>query len=137
MKLCKLFFMAACLFWAASGHAADTTVSNASKTTELWEGKAMSATFRVGMCYTPSGRAWGVLVLRHRNGQEDQYHLYGTLRDGFFNLSHSSGHTLRGEITGRDSMEGKARLSNGMSLTLSGKRRVNVPLAASDCAPLR
>lgn len=138
MKLAKLLFIIGlCLFYTVSAYAEETTISNGMKTTELWEGKALSARFKVGMCYTKKGQAWGVLILRHRNGQEDTYHLYGTLKDGHFDLSHSSGHVMRGDITGRDTMEGKARLKNGLSLTLSGKRYVNVPLKASDCAPMR
>lgn len=125
-----------CCLYGAPALGADTTVTNDQHITELWEGKALTARFRVGICYQKKGRAMGVLLLRHANGQEDVYHLYGTLENNEFNLSHSSGHHLSGKLTGADSMQGKAKLKNGLSFSLSGKRYVNVPLIASDCAPL-
>lgn len=116
--------------------AAEAIVTGKNEMTELWEGKALTASFRVGICHDKKGKAKGVLLLRHANGQEDTYHLYGTLRDNEFFLSHSSGHTFSGAITGAMSMKGKAKLKNGLRLTLKGKRTKDVPLAASDCAPL-
>lgn len=110
---------------------------DAGEVTELWEGRAFTARFKVGMCFNAIGKARGVLLLRHANGQEDTYHLYGTIRDNEFNLSHSSGHTFRGHLVSPDAMEGKAKLKNGLSLTLSGKRIRDVELAAPDCAPLK
>lgn len=104
--------------------------------TELWEGKVLTATFRAGMCFDAKGRARGVLVLRHASGQEDVYHLYGTIKNNAFELSHGSGHTFNGTLTGPDKMEGKVRLKSGMRLSLEGKRSRDVPLAAEDCAPL-
>lgn len=130
-----LLLLAMLLCWLPC-RAAETTVTNSQHVTELWEGKALTARFRVGICYQKNGKAQGVLLLRHSNGQEDVYHLYGTLRDNEFNLNHSSGHHLSGALTGPATMKGKARLSNGLSFTLSGKRQMDVPLAASDCAPL-
>lgn len=126
--LCALFFPGICL--------ADTTTTDASHVTELWEGSALTARFRVGMCHDRKGKAWGVLLLRHASGQEDTYHLYGTLRNNEFNLSHSSGHFLTGTLDDDGAMQGKAKLKNGLRLSLSGKRKINVPLAAPDCAPL-
>lgn len=113
-----------------------TTISDANHTTELWEGKALTAHFRVGMCHDKKGKAWGVLELRHATGQEDIYHLYGTLRNNEFNLHHSSGHFLSGRLGDDGTMKGKAKLKNGLRMSLSGSRRLNVPLAAEDCAPL-
>lgn len=113
-----------------------TTVSGPEHRTELWEGKVLGATFRAGMCFTPRGAAKGVLLLRHANGNEDAYHLYGRINRDEFDLTHSSGHFFSGKITGPDSMEGKARLKNGLRLTLKGKRATDVPLMAEDCAPL-
>lgn len=117
-------------------YAAATIVTGGNETTELWQGKALTASFRVGMCYDKKGKARGVLFLRHANGQEDVYHLYGTMKNNEFFLSHSSGHTFSGSITGASSMEGKAKLKSGLRLTLKGQRTKDVPLAASDCAPL-
>lgn len=105
-------------------------------TTELWEGKALTAHFRVGICYKPDGQAQGVLVLKHRSGNQDIYHLYGTLKNNEFYLTHSSGHKISGQLTGPTEMKGKARLSSGIKLNLSGKRYPNTPLIAADCAPL-
>ncbi len=135
MRLFILCLLACLIPMPASG--ADTITTGNGTTTELWEGKALTATFRVGICYTRQGGAKGVLLLKHRNGQEDTYHLYGTLKNNEFYLTHSSGHKLSGAISGPESMQGKARLANGLSLSLKGKRIRNVPLAASDCAPLR
>lgn len=130
-----VFFCTLFLF-AASSFARDTISTNSNTTTELWEGKALTAVFRVGICYTSKGQARGVLLLRHRNGQEDTYHLNGTLKNGEFFLTHSSGHKLAGNLSGPHEMEGKAKLANGLSLRLKGKRSKDVPLAAPDCAPL-
>lgn len=132
----KLLLLSLLALLPLSAQAVETTVTGPEHTTELWEGKALTASFRVGMCYDAKGKANGVLVLRHRNGQEDIYHLYGTLKNNEFDLSHSSGHHLSGRLTGENSMEGKARLKGGLKLSLSGKRFRNVPLVKSDCAPL-
>lgn len=132
----KLLIAIALLLLPCSSHAVETTVTGPEHTTELWEGKALTATFRIGMCYDAKGKANGVLILRHRNGQEDVYHLYGTLKNNEFDLSHGSGHHMTGRLTGENSMEGKARLKSGIKLSLSGKRFRHVPLVKSDCAPL-
>lgn len=133
-----LKFFAALIFiaFAAPVFARQTVSTNPEETAELWEGKALTAHFRVGICYKADGSARGVLLLKHRSGQEDVYHLYGTLKNNEFYLTHSSGHKISGKLTGPDSMEGKAKLSSGIRLNLSGKRFRNVRLAAPDCAPL-
>lgn len=104
--------------------------------TELWHGKALTATFRVGVCFEKNGAARGVLILRHANGDEDTYHLYGTATGDKFNLSHSSGHHFAGDLSNPAVMEGKVKLKNGLSLTLKGERSKNATLLADDCAPL-
>lgn len=114
----------------------ETIATHNGLTTELWQGKALTATFRVGICYTAKGKANGVLLLKHRNGQVDTYHLNGTLKNNEFYLTHSSGHKITGSLTGPGGMQGKARLANGLSLGLKGERIRNAPLAAADCAPL-
>lgn len=110
---------------AAAGH----------EVTELWTGKVLTATFRAGMCFRADGKARGVLILRHANGQEDTYHLYGHVRANAFDLTHGSGHSFTGRLTGPKSMEGRVKLKNGLSLNLEGTREQDVPLA-DDCAPL-
>lgn len=124
------------VFGASCCFGQDTVVSGPGMETELWEGKALTARFRVGVCYKPDGSARGVLLLKHRNGDQDTYHLYGTLKNNEFYLTHSSGHVISGRLAGPDAMEGKAKLSSGLRLSLSGKRTRNVPLIAADCAPL-
>lgn len=110
--------------------------SDEALTTEYWEGKVLTARFRAGMCFQKDGKARGVLILTHRNGNEDVYHLYGTHRGTYFDLSHSSGHYFNGQRTGPDTMEGQVKLSNGMKMKLKGSRKQNVSLKAPDCAPL-
>ncbi len=110
--------------------------SGSGEVTELWQGKVLTAKFRAGMCFAQNGKARGVLLLTHANGQTDTYHLYGTIKNNEFNLSHGSGHVFTGKITGKNSMEGKVRLKGGMSLNLKGARTIDAPLQAEDCAPL-
>lgn len=135
-----LFFhiMAFALFGMSTASIAGppTTSTGPEHVTELWEGKVLTATFRTGMCFSPDGKARGVLILRHANGNEDVYHLYGTIKNNSFDLSHSSGHFFNGRLTGRDTMEGKVKLNNGLKLSLEGKRIQDAPLLAKDCAPL-
>ena len=104
--------------------------------TELWDGKVLTATFRAGMCFEPTGITKGVLILRHSNGKEDVYHLYGTTFNNEFTLSHGSGHEFNGEFADDNTMKGKVKLANGLRISLKGERHKNVPLAAEDCAPL-
>lgn len=113
-----------------------TTRTGDGHVTELWQGKVLTARFRAGMCFEPGGKARGVLLLTHSNGQTDPYHLYGTIKNNAFELSHSSGHYFSGRLTGKKSMEGKVRLKSGMKLNLEGERILDVPLLAEDCAPL-
>lgn len=134
MRIAAIFLVL--LLAAAPATAQETVVSGPVVTTELWEGKALTASFRVGICYRPDGQAQGVLLLKHKNGNVDTYHLYGTLKNNEFSLRHSSGHRIVGTLPDRGRMKAKATLGNGWRLSLSGKRRHNVPLAASDCAPL-
>ena len=121
---------------AAETAAPGVIKSGAGEVTELWTGKVLTATFRAGMCFGADGGARGVLILRHANGQEDTYHLYGHIRANAFDLSHSSGHSFTGRLTGPGSMEGRVKLKNGLALNLEGTRERDVPLAADDCAPL-
>lgn len=104
--------------------------------TELWHGKALTATFRVGVCFHPDGKTNGVLILRHANGDEDTYHLYGHTQNNKFELSHGSGHHFSGDLSDPANMTGKVRLKNGLSLNLKGERVKNAVLAPDDCAPL-
>lgn len=134
MRAALLLFLLSLISVPALG--GEVVTSGNGLTTELWEGKALTARFRVGICYNKKGKANGVLLLRHRNGQEDTYHLVGTFRNNEFYLTHSSGHKMSGSVTGRTTMQGKAKLANGLSLGLKGKRTLNARLAASDCAPL-
>lgn len=110
--------------------------SGEGRSTELWEGKILTAKFRAGMCFEPEGKARGVLILTHHTGNEDTYHLYGTKIGDTFDLSHSSGHYFKGTLKGDDEMEGSVKLSNGMKMSLKGSRKQNVTLKAPDCAPL-
>ena len=107
------------------------------RVTELWEGKKLTAKFRAGMCFEADGKARGVLILTHGNGNEDVYHLYGSKNGNHFDLSHSSGHYFNGELKDSGEMEGSVKLSNGMKMSLKGGRKQNVTLKAPDCAPLR
>lgn len=120
---------------AAAG-APKTIKSGSGEVTELWTGKVLTATFRAGMCFRADGKARGVLILRHANGQEDTYHLYGHIRANAFDLTHTSGHSFTGRLTGPASMEGRVKLKNGLALDLEGTREQDVPLLAEDCAPL-
>lgn len=124
------------VFLSSSAFCADTIVSGPGLRTEQWTGRVLTAKFRAGMCFEDNGKARGVLILRHANGNEDVYHLYGHIKNNEFELSHSSGHHFEGRLTGPESMEGKVKINKGPRLSLSGKRVLNVHLAASDCAPL-
>ena len=142
MKPARSFFLAAfaCLFVMQAAPALaqgpKTIKSGSGEVTELWTGKVLTATFRAGMCFRTDGKARGVLILRHANGNEDTYHLYGHIRDNAFELTHGSGHSFTGRLTGPKSMEGRVKLKNGLALNLEGTRELDVPLVAEDCAPL-
>lgn len=135
-KIVAAAFFLAIVTQGGPGLCADTLVTGPGVRTEMWNGRVLTAKFRAGMCFEANGKARGVLILRHANGNEDVYHLYGHYNNNAFELSHSSGHHFAGEITGPDSMKGSVKISKGPRLSLSGKRTVDVPLAASDCAPL-
>ncbi len=136
----KIFLFLLCNFLlfnnAFAGEENRYIKSGKKQATELWEGKVLTAKFRAGMCFEPDGKARGVLILTHRNGNEDVYHLYGTMKDNKFELSHSSGHYFSGSLENPDQMEGKVKLSNSMKMSLKGSRKKNVTLKAPDCAPL-
>lgn len=124
------------LYTKAAGEENPYIKQGKEQNTELWEGKILTARFRAGMCFEPNGKARGVLILTHRTGKEDVYHLYGTMKDNKFDLSHSSGHYFNGELIDPEHMEGNVKLSNGMKMSLKGSRSQNVTLKAPDCAPL-
>lgn len=126
---------ALCLLLCLAAQAAGAASPGPGEVGELWQGKVLTASFRVGMCFDSKGKARGVLLLRHRNGQQDAYHLYGTIRNNQFNLSHSSGHQFSGRLVGPEKMEGSVRLANGMKLNLEGARIQNASLAGDDCSP--
>lgn len=133
----KLVIACLCLIvMPVSIMAAETIVSNPEVRTEYWQGKVLTASFRAGMCFGRDGKARGVLLLKHSNGQVDEYHLYGSIRGDEFELSHSSGHIFKGSLVSPDRMEGRVKLKHSISLGLKGERRLNVPLLAEDCAPL-
>ncbi len=134
--LSALFAALAAPVFAGEPSAPRTITSGPGEVTELWTGRVLTATFRAGMCFSADGKARGVLLLRHANGQEDTYHLSGSIRANAFELSHSSGHSFTGRLTGPRSMEGRVRLKNGLRLSLEGERTPDVPLLAEDCAPL-
>lgn len=122
---------------ASLAPAAEATVVTGPKyRTELWRGKVLSASFRAGMCFAPNGYAKGVFILRHANGDEDVYHVKGHWENDEFYLEHGSGHKFSGRLGDDGSVKGKVRLNKGISLNMSGKRKLNVRLIAHDCAPM-
>lgn len=129
------FFPALCLLLFITVQSVGAASPAPGEVGELWQGKVLTASFRAGMCFDANGKARGVLLLRHRNGQQDAYHLYGSIRDNEFNLTHSSGHQFTGRLTGPEKMEGSVRLANGMKLNLEGSRIQNAILAGDDCSP--
>lgn len=136
MKLFSVPLLILAISVSAFAAEPETIKTGPKAVTELWDGKVLTATFRAGMCFEANGKAKGVLMLRHSNGQQDVYHLYGTIKNNEFELTHGSGHSFKGKLTGPDKMEGRVKLKNGLSLGLTGKRHKDVPLAAKDCAPL-
>ena len=125
---CNIFMI--CILFAGAAQAASPD-----EKTEVWQGTVLGAKFITGVCFAPNGSARAVLLLTHRNGQTDVYHLYGQLVDNAFELRHGSGHIFRGKLTSAGKMEGRVRLSGGIAMPLSGTRTPNVQLA-EDCAPL-
>lgn len=103
--------------------------------TEVWEGKVLSATYRVGMCTRADGTVRGVFLLTHRSGETDVYHLNGSVRDHSLTARHHSGHELTADLRDPSTVRGKMRLKNGMSFSLDARRHPNAPVT-DDCAPL-
>lgn len=136
MKISHILALALTIaFFSGEARSAATITSGTDVSTERWEGKVLTAKFRAGMCFRKNGQAYGVLILRHANGKEDTYHLYGTLKNNHFELAHGSGHHFTGTLDST-SIKGTAKIKGGPKLGLSGRRIRNVPLAAEDCAPL-
>lgn len=136
MRYYILFLFGALLFFGlASGNSFAAGSPGPGEVAELWHGKILTASFRTGMCFDATGKARGVLLLRHRNGQQDAYHLYGTIRNNEFSLSHSSGHQFNGQLTGPTTMKGRVHLANGMNLNLEGHRVQDARLEGDDCSP--
>ena len=104
--------------------------------TELWTGTIYTSSFRCGFCTTKSGKARGVLLLKTVFGQVDEYHLYGTMRDGHLDVRHSSGHHVKGKIVSSTRVKGTITLGSGKTIAFKGKRKTGVRLKFSDCAPL-
>ncbi len=122
--------LALCLV-PAQGRCAD-----AGESTELWEGKVLSATFAAGICTKPGGAVRGVFLLTHRSGDTDVYHVYGYRDGNMVEVRHPSGHVFRAEVAPDGTLEGRARIKNRISLTLKGRSTPGVPLS-DDCAPLK
>lgn len=138
MKYRLLSFLFALVFLTAQMSLAReaTVVTGPKYRTELWRGKILTATFRAGMCFAPNGKAKGVFILRHSNGDEDVYHVKGSWENDHFNLEHNSGHKFSGQFVGESKVKGKVKLNRGMTLSMSGDRTLDVRLVAHDCAPI-
>ncbi|MBQ7608617.1 MAG: hypothetical protein IJU76_11705 [Desulfovibrionaceae bacterium] len=106
------------------------------ESTELWTGSILTSTFRCGFCFTQSGKARGVLLLKTAFGQIDEYHLYGSMKNGHLDVRHSSGHHVTGHIVDKKHVKGSIQLGSGRKFSFSGKRETNVRLVPEDCAPL-
>lgn len=132
--------LAFCCLWLLAqtpcAGAAETIATGPDVATELWQGRVLTASFKAGMCFSPDGSARGVLLLKHANGEVDEYHLYGKIKNNEFELAHSSGHVFRGKLVSPGQMEGRVKLKNSISLSLKGTRQLDIPLLAADCAPL-
>ena len=113
-----------------------TVISGPKYRTELWRGKILTATFRAGMCFAPDGKAKGVFILRHSNGNEDVYHVKGRWENDEFYLEHNSGHKFSGRFESDSRVKGKVKLNRGITLNMAGDRTHNVRLIAHDCAPI-
>ena len=110
--------------------------AQAKERTELWQGSIYTSTFRCGFCFSESGKARGVLLLKTLYGQVDEYHLYGTITKNFVDVRHSSGHHVTGEILQDGSVRGSITLGTGRTISFKGRRSTDVRLASEDCAPL-
>ena len=125
------------LFWLllpATLLAAETAQEASAERQELWSGSIYTSKFRCGFCFSPTGKARGVLLLRTAYGQVDVYHLYGSISQGHVDVRHSSGHHVLGDIQG-DSVTGSITLGSGRTISFKGKRQTGMALAPEDCAP--
>ncbi|MBQ7585370.1 MAG: hypothetical protein IJU40_03875 [Desulfovibrionaceae bacterium] len=104
--------------------------------TELWVGTIYTSKFKCGFCFSPSGKARGVLFLKPPFGEVDVYHLYGTFKNGKVDARHSSGHHVKGQVLPGNKVKGKIRLGDGRRVSFKGTRIQGVRLAKEDCAPL-
>ncbi len=102
---------------------------------ELWTGSILTAKFKMGFCPRADGSARGTLLLRHLGGAVDVYHMRGTLKNGELELSHPSGHFVRGVLDDGGQVRGKVRLKSGLTLSFKGERHRRARLS-EDCAPL-
>lgn len=103
---------------------------------ELWTGELYTSRFRVGLCFSATGKVRGALFLRRADGQIDEYHFNGTVHNNHIEAHHSSGHTFAGRLVSHDRVEGRISLKNGMKIFLEGKRHQDAPLNLDDCSPL-
>lgn len=115
---------------------APAVLSPNGETSELWTGTLYSSTYRVGLCVSANGAVRGALFLRLADGQIDEYHFNGTVKNNHIEAHHSSGHHFAGRLASRDRVEGRIRLKNGMAIFLEGKRILDAPLNYEDCSPL-
>ena len=113
-----------------------TGVLPTGETTELWTGALYSSTYRAGLCISADGRIRGGLFLRLANGQIDEYHFRGNVKNNHVEAYHSSGHSFVGQLVSHDKVTGQISLKNGMRFSLTGQRKQNVALNYSDCSPL-
>lgn len=102
---------------------------------EMWSGSLYTSTYRAGACITHEGKVRGVLLLRTMSGKTDTYHFNGTLEDGIIRASHTSGHRFKGTFPSTTEVKGTITLKSGRSISLTGKRELDVPLTES-CRPL-
>ncbi|MBO4334296.1 MAG: hypothetical protein J5846_00475 [Desulfovibrio sp.] len=114
--------------------AKDPVQDSAKERQELWSGSIYTSKFRCGFCFSPTGKARGVLLLRTLYGQVDVYHLYGSISQGHVDVRHSSGHHVVGDIQG-DTVTGSITLGSGRTISFKGKRQTGQSLAPDDCAP--
>lgn len=115
---------------------APMTSSPFGEMSELWTGALYTSTYRVGVCVSANGAVRGALLLRLADGQIDEYHFSGTVKNNHIEARHSSGHQFSGRLVSRERVEGRISLKNGMNIFLEGKRSLDVPLNYDDCSPL-
>lgn len=130
-------------FFLSCAHADDLSMKSAfagsplsGETSELWEGEIYTSTYRVGVCFSATGRVRGALFLRRADAQIDEYHFSGTIYNNHLEVRHSSGHEFVGRLATSDKVEGRITLKNGMRFFLEGKRIQDAPLNYEDCSPL-